>query len=205
MRTKKAVWGIIACLLIAGGCKNTKQVEHLDTSRWRSGDIIFRCGNGLESKVIVNYSQGQYSHVGLLYEQENEWYVLHAVPKENNEGEPEYLKCEKVEEFLASERACSAAWGRVHCHDSIAAAAAKYALHQVRQKRTFDNDYQLTDTNYFYCSELVWQSYLHQGLDIASARGRRHTPKLLTNDVCIYPNDIEEDDDIEFIQEISYK
>lgn len=203
----KVAWriGIAVCVLVLmAGCGRSSSVAEIDTTEWRSGDVIFRCGNGMESKVVVSYSGGTYSHVGLLYEKDGRWYVLHAVPKENEKGAPEWLKCEDVVVFLSPDRAREAAWGRIRCSDSVAQSAAQYALQKVEQNLVFDNDYQLTDTLAYYCTELVWQSYLHYGVDIASLRGRIEVPVVSRDSICIFPNDIEEDDDMEFVRIISF-
>ncbi len=186
------------------GCQKQRTEEWtVDTSRFRNGDIILRCGFGMESKTVTLYSGGEYSHIGLLYQKEGMWYVVHAVPGETEDkDEPEYLKCEPIEEFLREDRAVRAAWGRIDCEDEVAKRAAEYALEKVRRKVLFDNDYVIEDTTEFYCSELVWQSYLHQGIDIAQNRGTHRTPAALKTEYCIYPRDIETDNHTVFIEKI---
>lgn len=142
----------------------------VDTSRLRTGDLIFREGPSPESHAVKLASGAQYSHVGLLCRDtlSQMWTVVHAVP---DEDEPELVKQEPLALFLRSDRAVSACTIRISCPDSVADAAACYALGKVGTP--FDTDYSLADTTRLYCTELVWQAYRHQGLDIS--RGQRHS------------------------------
>lgn len=202
-RKRGPILSIIAMGLMLIGCRKTEMpTSSVDCSDFRSGDIIFRCGRGLESKVVTAFSQGDYSHIGLLYEKEGQWYVIHAVPGEAPQGEPEYLKCEAIADFLHEDKSIREAWGRIDCSDELAQEAARYAMSQVEQKKCFDNDYSIDDTTRYYCSELVWQSYLRQGIDIAQKRTEHQAPVGLKTDVCIYPKDIETDPHMLFVKTI---
>lgn len=169
---------------------------------FREGDLIFRCGYGAESKVVTAASQSVYSHIGLLHydEASGEWMAVHAVPGEAPAGEKEVLKAEPLHEFFASERAEKGAWARVNCPDSVAAAAVAYALDKVAQQVEFDNDYSLNDTTSLYCTELVWQAYLHQGIELGD--GQRHdVPTVVCKEGdCLFPSDIEKCSNIIFVQ-----
>ena len=187
-------------LLMLCGCDvGRERVVLTGTEAFREGDLVLRCGWGVESQAVVESSRSIYSHIGILHEDSvcGEWMVLHAVPGEADKGESEYLKCEKITEFFAPERAKCGAWMRVDCADSVARNAARYAL---EENVMFDNDYLLTDTTQLYCTELVFQAYLHQGMDISD--GNRHdVPLLFSKDgECLFPVDIEESTKILFVQ-----
>lgn len=166
---------------------------------FREGDLVLRCGWGVESRAVVEAGSSVYSHIGMLhYDEENcQWMVVHAVP---DEEEPELLKCEPVTDFYAAKRAKCGAWARPDCSDSVAAAAVRYALQKVAEGVEFDNEYLLSDTTRLYCTELVWQAYLHQGIDLSD--GHRHdVPLLFCKDgECIFPADIEESTKMLFVQ-----
>lgn len=195
-------------LLMLCGCDASRErVVLTGTEDFREGDLVLRCGWGVESQAVTESSRSVYSHVGILHYDSVacQWRVLHAVPDEAERGEPEYLKCEALTDFYAPERAKCGAWMRVGCPDSMAMAAASYALRKVNEKVLFDNDYLLSDTTRLYCTELVWQAYLHQGLDISD--GHRHdVPLLFSKDgECIFPVDIEESAKILFVQPFKTK
>ena len=170
-----------------------------DQDKWREGDLVLRCGNGMESRVVTNRTRSAFSHIGMLHYDslKSEWQVIHAVPAED---EPEYLKIEPVTRFFCPERAERGAWLRVDCCDSIAREAARYALGKVAERVLFDNDYLLGDSTKLYCTELVWRAYGKQGIDISG--GRRHSvPTLFSKEgEGIFPYDIEKSETTLFVK-----
>ena len=202
---KRLLFGGVAAMLLWGCSLPRRSHVVVGKEDFRSGDLVLRCGYGTESRVVTAASRSAYSHIGILYRDCNgassaQWMVIHAVPDEAEEGEAEYVKCEPLSCFFATDRASCGAWMRVDCPDSLALAAAKYAHGKVEAKVEFDRDYLLSDTTRLYCTELVYRAYLHQGLDITS--GHRHqVPTLFsTEGACVFPNDIEESNLILFVQ-----
>lgn len=182
----------VGLVITCTACSSFKMhVDLSDADQWREGDIVLRAGWGMESRAVILQGHSTYSHAGLLHwdSTQNEWQVVHAVPGEDL---PDRVKVDPVKEFYCPERAQGGAWLRVDCSDSIAQAAVQYALSKVDQHILFDHDYLLGDTTQLYCTELVWQSYLHQGLDVTD--GQRHSvPSVFsTEGECIFPNNIEE-------------
>lgn len=166
---------------------------------WREGDLVLRCGYGMESKVVAGRGGSAYSHVGILHYDSlsSEWQVVHAVP---GESEQEYLKTEPVSHFFNRERASKGAWLRVNCSDSVASEAARYALNKAAERVQFDNDYLLQDSTRIYCTELVWLAYGHQGVDVSG--GRRHAvPAVFCKEgEGIFPSDIEKSETTLFVK-----
>lgn len=198
---------LLTALLLCGCAERRDIVEVTGQEDFREGDLVLRCGYGAESKVVTEASQSIYSHIGILHYDTPtaQWQVLHAVPGEAEKGEPEWLKAESISEFYASDRASCGAWMRVDCPDSIAASAARYALQKVKEQVEFDNDYLLSDTTQIYCTELVWQAYLHQGIDLSE--GHRHeVPTVFSKDgACIFPCDIEKSTKILYVKPFKTK
>lgn len=198
---------LLTALLLCGCAERRDIVEVTGQEDFREGDLVLRCGYGAESKVVTEASQSIYSHIGILHYDtpSAQWQVIHAVPGEAEKGEPEWLKAESISEFYASDRASCGAWMRVDCSDSIAAAAARYALQKVKEQVEFDNDYLLSDTTQIYCTELVWHAYLHQGIDLSE--GHRHeVPSIFSKDgACIFPCDIEKSTKILYVKPFKTK
>ena len=173
------------------GCNPPREQVLYETNEWREGDLVLRCGYGIESRAVTERSRSTYSHIGIVHydSTQAEWQVIHAVP---GEDEPEYVKAEPVSLFFHPERARNGAWLRIDCSDSIAHEAVLYALTKVKEKRLFDNDYLLADSSQLYCTELVWRAYNRQDMDITS--GNRHSaPSFFCKEgECIFPNDIEQ-------------
>ena len=193
---------LLAALLLVGCAGQHEAVVLTGEEDFREGDLVLRCGYGAESRVVTETSQSIYSHIGILHYDTltAQWNVVHAVPGEAEKGEPEYLKCEPLTDFYAPDRAVRGAWMRVDCPDSIAANAVRYALQKVGEGVEFDNDYLLSDTTQIYCTELVWQAYQHQGIDL-SDQLRHEVPTLFSQDgECIFPCDIEKSSKIKYVQ-----
>lgn len=160
-----------------------------DTTELRNGDLLFRNGIGIESRVVTGFSDGKFSHIGIAYHNGTQWNVIHAVPGENEKGEPEYLKCEPISDFYCKFRAKFGGSARVGCSDSIANIIAEKAHHIVNRKVVFDNNYDINDTSELYCTELVRLVYLAQHIDLCEDRWHR-IPIINTKAHVIFPEDI---------------
>lgn len=194
--------------MLAIVCTKSRETVILDGQEaFREGDLVLRCGYGTESHIVTETSNSNYSHIGILHFDagKSQWMVVHAVPGEAGKGKPEWLKAEPIADFFAPDRAIRGAWMRVDCPDSIAEAATRYALQKVAKRVEFDNDYLLSDTTQLYCTEMVWQAFLHQGLDISDQR-RHNVPTLFSEDgECIFPCDIEMSSKILYVQPLITK
>ena len=198
---------LTATLLMCGCLKRREQVVIDSADSFRNGDLVLRCGWGAESRAVVHQSGACYSHIGLLLFDSiaGEWTVLHAVPGESAQGEPDYLKHEPLSVFFAADRARAGAWLRIDCPDSIASHAADYCRQKVEQRVRFDNDYLLADTAELYCCELVWLAYLHQGIDISDAQ-RIDVPTVICKEgECIFPCHIEHSKSTLFVKPFNTK
>ena len=199
----KSLKFILLIALVLCGCAEHHEVVVLTGQEaFREGDLVLRCGSGAESRVVTEASSSIYSHIGILHYDTltAQWKVVHAVPGEAEKGQSEWLKEESISDFYAADRAIRGAWMRVDCSDSMAAEATRYALRKVEERVEFDNDYLLSDTLQIYCTELVWQAYLHQGIDLSE--GHRHkVPSLFSKDgECIFPCDIENSSKIIYVK-----
>lgn len=172
------------------GARSTYRQVEVDTTLLRTGDLMFRNGRSNESAFVTGVSSGAYSHIGIAYHDGYRWCVIHAVPNEIEKlGDPEYLKCEPIAEYYNIERACDGAVARVECSKEKAERAAQYALQKVKAHVVFDNSYDTNDTTELYCTELVNDAYLSQGIDLAEGRITR-IPYPGTSGAFIFPEDI---------------
>ena len=208
MITMKYIGLFLMGTMLAIVCTKSRETVILDGQEaFREGDLVLRCGYGTESHIVTETSNSNYSHIGILHFDagKSQWMVVHAVPGEAGKGKPEWLKAEPIADFFAPDRAIRGAWMRVDCPDSIAEAATRYALQKVAKRVEFDNDYLLSDTTQLYCTEMVWQAFLHQGLDI-SDQPRHNVPTLFSEDgECIFPCDIEMSSKILYVQPLITK
>ena len=169
---------------------STCTVVLIDTAGIRCGDLLFRNGNGVESRVVTGMSNGEYSHIAIAHKGPEGWRAIHAVPGETeNARDTDYLKTEPIEEFYKKDRARSGAIATVNCSDEAALTALRYALGKVAQKVAFDHSYSLEDTTELYCTELIYRAYLQAGIDLADNR-RHELPMPGTEGCFIFPSDI---------------
>lgn len=179
----------VTVMSCSNNAKSGGQQVMYDTTALRNGDLLFRNGIGYESRVVTGLSDGRFSHVGIAYYNGKQWNVIHAVPGENEKGEPEYLKCDPISEFYCHSRAKLGGLARVNCTDSIANIIAEKALDFVNRKVVFDNNYDLDDTSELYCTELVRLVYLSQQIDLCEDRWHS-IPIINTKGHVIFPEDI---------------
>lgn len=81
---------ILFLTLVLVGCQGSSDKEtppvELPQELFRDGDIAFRRGTGITSRVVLAADrEGAYSHTGILKKKAGQWYVIHAVP-----GEPDF-------------------------------------------------------------------------------------------------------------------
>jgi hypothetical protein len=146
---------LIAILLILSGCKGESETELLRSVNLQNGDLIFRRGRSVESHaVLITDSKSRFSHVGIICIENETPFVIHAVPGKNKSG-PDYIRKEKVQEFLAPENASEFSIYRSIFSKEINTKAAQIANHLYNKKILFDKSFDLTTTDQIYCTELV--------------------------------------------------
>ena len=99
---------LLLTALLLCGCAGRHDIVLLTGQEdFREGDLVLRCGYGAESQVVTEASQSIYSHIGILHYDtpSAQWQVIHAVPGEAEQGEPEWLKAESISEFYSFDRA----------------------------------------------------------------------------------------------------
>jgi hypothetical protein len=129
--------------------------------------------------------ESRFSHVGIIIRQADSLSVIHIEPCRDGD---EMVKCEKLEDFFAYDKAVSGAIVRLENltdeqRDRIQQAALSATLSHIN----FDHDYILSDTTRMYCTELTEWAY--SKADISLSEGRCHRLPLASEPV-ILPQDI---------------
>ena len=149
------------------------------------GDVVFRRGRSLLSRVVLSGDdRPQFSHVGIVAEQEGALVVVHATPG-NDVSVPEPLRTEPLAAFFAPEAAEAGALRRPR--DPALGRAAAAAAQRLAPGRTFDADLDLGTDDRLYCTELVWKAYREAGLDLTSGRFDRASG-LLHDGPMVFPS-----------------
>ena len=179
-------------LLFVASCSHIKDAGKYPWDELTEGDLAFRCGRGLFSRVVTaTEDDGLYSHVGIVVKEDGKWKVVHAVPGERDfKGDFDRVKMDDLEVFFGSDRSnrgCIVHTGLTEAEkiESICTEAIKLAHDSV----LFDNDYNLDDSTMLYCSEMVWLLYKHAGIDLTEGR-RRHINVIHISGDVILPEHI---------------
>ncbi|MCW5912314.1 MAG: YiiX family permuted papain-like enzyme [Cyclobacteriaceae bacterium] len=117
----------------------------------QNGDIIFQASRSGQSKAIQLATQSRYSHMGILYKKDGEYYVYEAVQPVKLTPLNEWIKRGEKSHYVVK-RLKNA---EVLTHDAILkmkAAGEKFS------GKDYDLYFEWTDDR-IYCSELVWKIY----------------------------------------------
>ena len=130
------------------------------------GDLIFRAGRSLDSRLIRFADDGSpYSHVGLIDRRDGVPFVVHVEPDVDGGGGR--VRREPLGDFLAASKSDGFAVYRLTGdRTGVAAAALTAALGYQAAGVTFDRDFDLETAGAMYCSELVWRAFLAAGVDL---------------------------------------
>ncbi len=171
--------------------KSKKQSVDLPQELFRNGDIVFRRGTGITSRIVLAADrEGSYSHVGILKKENGKWHVIHAVPGEPDfKGDADRVKMETIEHFFEAGKAIRGAVMRVSKDLIVACKAAKNALNLFLKRVPFDHSYNLNDTTEMYCTELIDYVYRKEGVDLPEGRISSINIPGLRGDYLL-PNDI---------------
>ncbi|MGM0567012.1 MAG: YiiX/YebB-like N1pC/P60 family cysteine hydrolase [Bacteroidota bacterium] len=133
-----------------------------DQIEFHDGDLILRRGKSFVSQlVLLGDKESQYSHIGIVIIRDNTPYVIHAVPGEAENNEPEYVRMETIPEFLdVSKSADFAVYTLKNKYKGIGNKVAEKAYEYYKEQIQFDSSFNLEDHSRLYCTELVWCAYL---------------------------------------------
>ena len=185
VRALVAVGGLVTAILAVafspgGGREPVAQTLGIDPATLETGDLIFRRGQTLLSRlVLAGDTQSVYSHVGLLSMNGAYPVVIHIAPAGSAAGgDQTVVRAEPLADFIDPKRATAVAVlrlnsGRDSYVSSVVAAARRYE----RRGVSFDARFDLETDERMYCTELVWKAYLEAGIDLVEGVfGRLDTP-----------------------------
>ncbi len=140
--------------------KNQKKFDSFNFSRLRDGDLIFKMCLYLDSEIVnLVDKNGNYSHVGIIVKRGGMIFVLSSEP---NAG----VEFQNINDFLKD--ASSFSIFRLNVNENLTEKAVKAG--KTFLNRPFDNNFDLTNNNKIYCTELVWKSFLKAGFDLTCGK-----------------------------------
>ncbi len=136
---------------------------------WRSGDLIFRRGEGIASQAVLAADpRSPFSHVGLFVRSPQGAFVVSALPAEGSATGS--VRSDPLARFLAPESATAIAVYRLRGEPERARRAAEVALGWATRRLPFDDRFDLETPDRVYCTELVRNAYRAAGLDLVDGR-----------------------------------
>jgi len=169
-----AFFSVVASVTFTSSHAITKTVESLkiDTGLLVTGDIIFRKGISLVSRmVLLADGTSPYSHTGIIYRNGDSLLVIHSVPAENKD-ENDIVKAETIEEFLLIDRAEAVAVYRLkeEFTEEKILTLSQFILFHSSNSTPFDDSFDLENDEKLYCTELIWKAYLQAGIDLIDSK-----------------------------------
>lgn len=140
------------------------EVKAIATERLEPFDIILSKGQSVQSKLIslLNFSTNNYTHIGIILEENGSFFVLHSTPDGTDANGIRY---DDLQTFIDLSDASDC---KVLRHRSIADTALLKLSKEVENyksiQRPFDFDFDNRSKDKIYCSELVYLIFSEAGL-----------------------------------------
>jgi len=129
----------------------------------KNGDLIFRRANGIGSNMVYTVDQQSvFSHVGLVFKEGMQTKVIHILP--SGVGGDTFVRMDSLESFLQT-ISLAAIYRLRQSNPDIANRAILKAKSFIGKAR-FDLEFDLSNSDELYCTELVWQAYKSAGIDL---------------------------------------
>lgn len=143
MMFRKALIPILLALPFAGNAA-VPDVE--------DGDIIFHTSRSAQSDAIQRATGSRYSHMGLVFHQEGQPYVLEAAATVRSTPLADWIARGEDRKFVVKRLRTAAAVLSPDALDRLRAEATPFV------GRRYDAEFAWSDER-IYCSELVWKAY----------------------------------------------
>lgn len=128
----------------------------------RNGDIVFQSGHRGQAGAIKAATQSEWTHVGVAFQSDTEWWVLEAVQP---------VKYTKLEDWIKRH---PQSFHARRLKDTSLITTANLIKAEDWAKQQLDKPYDLKfrwDDEHLYCSELVWKIYKHAtGVELCKPR-----------------------------------
>lgn len=132
--------------------------KELLSANFQTGDIVFQTSKSSQSKAIQLATNSKYSHVGIIVNEENTFYVLEAVQPVKLTPLKEWIKRGEKNYYVVK---------RLKNAEEVLTKAKKQKALKIGKKmlgKNYDSAFEWSDKN-IYCSELVWKIYKN-GLNV---------------------------------------
>lgn len=154
MKRKLIVIGSILGLIIFlfFYLKSDNNIYYDENEKIQNGDIIFHTSKSEQSEAIQLATKSEYSHCGLIYKKENEFFVAEAIQPVRLTPLDEWIDRGKNRHYVVK---------RLKNADQILTPDILNKMRMEGEKfigKNYDFNFNWDDDN-IYCSELVWKIY----------------------------------------------
>lgn len=155
--------------------KEYPRAEAVGHEQLQNGDIIFQTSQSLQSNAIQLATKSKYSHMGVIYEIDEQFFVYEAIQPVRLTKLDEWIKRGVGSHFIVK---------RLKDHEELLTIENQKKLKAVGEKfigKNYDIYFDWSDDN-IYCSELVWKMYKEAlGIEIGTLQELKEFD--LTSDV----------------------
>jgi len=150
-------------------------VENLLKNEIQNGDIIFQTSKSSQSKAIQLATNSKYSHMGIIYENDGQFFVYEAVQP---------VKLTPLNEWINRGENGHYVIKRLENADQVLTSSTLTKMKQIGEQfkgKPYDIYFEWSDDK-IYCSELVWKIY-KQAADIEIGQLEKLSDFDLTNEI----------------------
>ena len=140
-----------------------------------NGDIIFQTSKSSQSKAIQLATKSKYSHMGIIYENDGQFFVYEAVQPVKLTAFSEWIKRGENSHYVIK---------RLENADQLLTSSVMTRMKQIGEQfkgKPYDIYFEWSDDK-IYCSELVWKIY-KQAADIEIGQLEKLSDFDLTNEI----------------------
>lgn len=185
-----AASGIVFTILVISGIyiyqkfsNENKGANFLISKTLKNGDVVLRRGRSIESfAVVYAKSDNEYSHIGITVIENGKPFIIHIIP-----DSPSVVRKDTPEEFLSKKNASHFCVLRPKLNDKQIQSVTESAEQFYEQHILFDENYNLADDAFMYCSELVLKAFSKNSIIIGDIKPQK-LKFTLGNHEIIMPN-----------------
>lgn len=147
----------------------------------KPGDIIVRRGNGPLSAHIMQNTEEDYSHCGIIVKEGETWRVIHSLGGSVSEQEEDGVQIMDLTEFVKHGADSMLFICRPIFADSLETKIPERAYHYLNLRVPFDHSFSMYSTDEYYCSELLYYIFkdVNDGKNVFIVKKKHRTYMLL--------------------------
>lgn len=208
----KSIFLFILVLILSGFIffKSTKKIKSSKSEIYQNGDMIFQINIAGQGKAIQLATHSKYTHIGILFKEDNEWMVYEAVQPVQKVKLKSFIERGDNKKYVIK-RLTNDSLLKI---DSMINKMKQYLSAQL--DKNYDLYFNWKDDE-LYCSELVWKCYNIIGIEIGKTKllkdfdlthpivkktlEERYGSNIPLDEKVVAPSDIFENNTLKIIEE----